>query len=313
MPTKGDEVHKAWFLIWELYMEQRDWVLLPQNTVSGWRLTKSLCSVSSDILPQPPPPATVTWESTEPNITSQGERLLREELALGVLTTDHSKPEFISSGDCCRSPHEFYYNICSHLHYTRATVFPTSYSPCAGCQQTVPVGLLLPNQTNLTFPPIYLPPFEFEIFSTFHLFSLGVREKPLATYVTERAEQCWGWPLGTMIFLLSPECSDMWCGLCCPGLALYPFSSVKQFPEAPAITNNTGCRGLSSNVPSSSSTQNGISIMSRVPGPTHISQAHQNQRGARSSARRETFKTFKTTSSWYLKPLLRGCQSTWTS
>lgn len=63
-----------------------------------WRLTKSLCSVSSDIAPSPRPPATVTWESTEPSITGRGERLLRGELALEVLTTDHSKPEFIVQG-----------------------------------------------------------------------------------------------------------------------------------------------------------------------------------------------------------------------
>lgn len=53
---KRDEMHKAWFLIWELYMEQRDWVLLPQNTVSGGDLLKSLCTVSSDILPPAPTP-----------------------------------------------------------------------------------------------------------------------------------------------------------------------------------------------------------------------------------------------------------------
>lgn len=155
-------------------MEQRDWVLLPQNTVSGGGLLRAFAPSHQTASPSPRPPATVTWENTEPKVTSRRERLLRGELALGVLTTDHSKPEFISSGDCCRSPHEFYYNICSHLHYTRAGFFPTPYSPCAGCQQTVPVGLLLPNQTNLTLFPINLPPFEFEIFSTFHLFSLGV-------------------------------------------------------------------------------------------------------------------------------------------
>lgn len=98
MPTKRDEVHKAWFLIWELYTEQRDWVLLPQNTVSGGGLLKAFALSHQTSSPSPRPPATVTWESTEPSITSRGERLLRGELALEVLTTDHSKPEFIVQG-----------------------------------------------------------------------------------------------------------------------------------------------------------------------------------------------------------------------
>lgn len=105
-----------------------------------------------------------------------------------------------------------------------------------------------------------------------------------------------------MISLPSHECSDVWHGLCSPWLALHPFISMKQLPEAPATTNGIGSRGLSSNVPSSSSTQNGISIMSGVSDPTQISQAHQNPRGTRSSGRKETFRIFKTTSSWYLKP-----------
>lgn len=104
-----------------------------------------------------------------------------------------------------------------------------------------------------------------------------------------------------MISLPSHECSDVWHGLCSPWLALHPFISMKQLPEAPATTNGIGSRGLSSNVPSSSSTQNGISIMSGVSDPTQISQAHQNPRGTRSSGRKETFRIFKTTSSWYLK------------
>lgn len=137
-------------------MEQRDWVLLPQNTVSGGGLLRAFAPSHQTASPSPRPPATVTWENTEPKVTSRGERLLRGELALGVLTTDHSKPEFISSGDCCRSPHEFYYNICSHLHYTRAGFFPTSY-PVLDASKQSQWGCCCQTKQTLLFSQLICP------------------------------------------------------------------------------------------------------------------------------------------------------------
>ena len=170
MATKRDEMHKAWFLIWELYMEQRDWVLLPQNTVSGGGLLKRLCIVSSDIFP----PATVTLESTEPNITSWGERLLRGELALGVLTTNHSKPEFISSRDCCRSLCEFI-TMSAAIYITQGQgFFPYLTHPVLDASKQSQWGCCCQTKQTLFFSQLICPLLSLKSSQPFIVFSLGV-------------------------------------------------------------------------------------------------------------------------------------------
>lgn len=217
-----------------------------------WRLTP----IYHPHLAKHPSRATVPLESPDPkDHQARRDAPRRRTDSRRADHTNCGEPEFVSSGVSCRSPCGFHYNVHSRLLTQGLRFLPHPFTPwwmsvnspsgaAAGCRTT---------QINLSC-------LELEIISTFHHVLFREAIVPLGCLMSERSRVVPGLASG------DDDLSALMCVMAtAPRLALHPFISMKQLPEAPSHhKRGVGSRSPISSVLSSSFIQNGIPIMSGV-------------------------------------------------